>query len=101
MFNFGYKSDEIIQVGIDNQKRLFITPKKEKFPLIYRSAAGVNWDSKKGFLHSNVPRDLSYLEWFKHIVSLIKSETKIDLKLTKNTKWINISDDLKNKIKQV
>ncbi len=51
------RQDEIIEVGIDKNERLFIRPKNEHFSLIYRTATEVHWDEKKIFLYSPKPRE--------------------------------------------
>ena len=80
------KEDFITIVEIDSTDRLHIKPGFEKFTMIYRTATEVHWDNEKSTLYSPKPRDWSYLEWYLHIVGVAKSE------------WINISEDLKNKI---
>ena len=62
----GKRQDEIVEVGIDKNERLFIQPKNERFTLIYRTATEVHWDDKGHFLYSPKPRDWTYLEWFRH-----------------------------------
>lgn len=93
--------DHILKVEIDDSGRLHLTPEKLKFPLIYRTATEVHWDKDRGTLYSPKPREWSYLEWFSHIKQIVKTECLIELKLTENTEWINIPDELKNKITKV
>jgi len=38
------KVDEIIEIGIDKLERLYLKPKNEAFPLIYRTATEVHCD---------------------------------------------------------
>lgn len=95
----GFKVDEIIEIGIDSKERLFLKPKREKFPLIYRTATEVHWDEKENYLYSPKPREWNYLDWYKQITSLIETECNCRLLLTYRTTWINISDELKKQIK--
>ncbi len=90
--------DIILKVEIDNSGLLHLTPEKSKFTLIYRTATEVHWDNDKKTLYSPKPRDWSYLDWFLHIIGVIKTEYQTELKLTDNTEWINIPTELKNKI---
>ena len=46
------KTDFIKEIKIDESGRLCIFPEKEKFTLIYRSAAEVHWDNDHLFLYS-------------------------------------------------
>ena len=93
------RKDKIIEIGIDKSDRLYLKPETEKFTLIHRSAAEVHWDNKGLFLYSPKPRDWSYLDWYKYITSLIKSDCDCQLTLTEKTVWVNIDDNLKNDIK--
>jgi hypothetical protein len=90
--------DIIKEIGIDDLGRLFITPEKERFTLIYRSAAEVHWDDSKSFLYSPKPREWTYLDWFNHIISVVKTDYGVDLYLTKNTLWIDIPELIKEQI---
>jgi hypothetical protein len=53
-------TDKIIEIGIDDQQRLYIKPEKQTFEYIYRTAAEVGWDNKERFLYSPKPREWSY-----------------------------------------
>ncbi len=90
--------DNITKVEIDDTGRLHIKPEKSKFSLVYRTATEVHWDNKNMTLYSPKPRDWSYLDWYLQIVRVIKDECSVSLILTEKTEWINISDELKEKI---
>jgi len=94
------RTDKIIKIEIDESGRLLITPDTERFTMIYRSAAEVHWDNKMNALYSPKPREWSYLDWYKHIVSLIVTDCNCRLLITESTEWINVPDDLKNEIKE-
>jgi hypothetical protein len=93
-------TDNIIEIEIDESERLLIKPETEKFPMIYRSAAEVHWDNNKNCLYSPKPREWSYLDWYKHIVSLIVTDCNCRLLITESTEWINVPEDLKIEIKE-
>lgn len=94
----GKRQDEIIEVGIDRDERLFIRPKNERFTLIYRTATEVHWDEKELFLYSPKPREWSYFDWFRHIIDVADKECNCKLVLTQRTIWRNIENDLKKQI---
>lgn len=93
------KKDEIKEISIDSTGRLCIVPLKEKFPYIYRSATEVHWDDKGGFLYapSNL-NGVSHSDWFKQIVSAVKSEYGCLLYISKNTMWTNIPAEITEQI---
>ena len=94
----GKRQDEIIEVGIDKDERLFIRPKKERFTLIYRTATEVYWDKNELFLYSPKPREWSYYDWFRHIIDVADKECNSKLVLTHRTIWTNIAQNLKKQI---
>jgi len=94
----GKRLDEITEIGIDNNERLFIRPKSERFTLIYRTATEVHWDEKELFLYSPKPREWSYYEWFRHIIDVADKEFNCSLMLTRRTIWTNIDQGLKKQI---
>jgi len=98
LFDQYIDKDNIIEIGIDENERLFIKPEKASFPLIYRTATEVHWDDTENFLYSPKPNEWSYLDWYKQIIGIIQTECNYKLKLTDTTKWTNVSDDL---IKQI
>ena len=95
------RKDKIIEIGIDNLERLYLKPETEKFTMIYRSAAEVHWDNSSKFLYSPKPREWTYLDWFKHIVSLIKTDYSCELFLNEETIWVNIPEQLRTEIERM
>lgn len=95
-----FQKDKISKVEIDDSGKLHLTPEKTKFSLIYRTATEVHWDNNKKTLYSPKPREWSYFDWFLHIIGVAKTECWTELRLTDETEWINIPDELKNKITQ-
>ena len=92
------ETDKILEIGIDDKERLFVKPKKERFTLIYRAAAEVNWDNNGLFLYSPKPREYTYFDWFAHIIGVVESECGCKLVLTDQTLWTNVTDELKQQI---
>jgi hypothetical protein len=91
-------TDNIIEIGIDDKERLFVKPQTQEFEFIYRDASGVNWDTKGRFLFSPKPTKMNYFDWFRQIILATKGEYGCELKVTSDTNWTNIPDELKNQI---
>jgi hypothetical protein len=85
--------DAIVEVGIDEQERLYVRPGTATFPFIYREAVGVNWEPNRHHLHSPKPHDWTYLQWFQNILSAAALQSW-DLQLTPSTQWRNIPAEL-------
>ena len=92
------KSDNIAEVSIDATGRLCVTPALVKFPLIYRAAMEVYWDEQGGFLHSPIPREWSYLQWFQQIIDAARDEYGYSLFLTPITRWSGVESSIKDAI---
>lgn len=92
------KIDQISEIGIDIEERLYIKPSIARFDLIYRTATEVHWDASGLFLFSPKPREWTYLDWYKHIVDVVNSELCYKLVLTDETIWTNIPKELKQEI---
>jgi DNA-binding transcriptional regulator/RsmH inhibitor MraZ len=90
-------TDKIDKIEIDSIGRLCITPHIKEFTLIYREAKEVHWDTTHKFLYSPPPREWSYLDWYKHIIGVVK-ECNCILELTDDTEWINVPQPLKTDI---
>ncbi|MBU2974593.1 hypothetical protein [Zobellia sp. B3R18] len=90
--------DKILLIEIDDKGKLNIKPCSTTYPMIYRSATEVHWDKNKKTLYSPKPTDWNYLEWYLHIIGVVKSECSIMLELTDKTEWVNIGDELRAEI---
>jgi hypothetical protein len=91
-------TDKILEIGIDEKERLYIKPKNERFTMIYRAAAEVHWESNGQYLYSPKPREWTYLDWFMHIIDVVRSEYGCRLLLTPQTSWTNVPNDLRQQI---
>jgi hypothetical protein len=92
------KTDQIAEIGIDEQERLYIKPSTARFDFIYRTATEVHWDASGLFLFSPKPRAWTYLDWYLHIVHVVNIDCGYQLKLSDVTIWTNISKELKQEI---
>ena len=89
------KQDRILVVKIDELGKLHIKPEVEIFSMIQRTATEVHWNIDKLTLYSPKPRDWNYLDWYLHIINVVKKECFVNLNLTSDTEWINIPNELK------
>ncbi len=86
-----------MEVGIDEAGRLCVAPSSHSFPFIYREAVEVHWDAQGAFLYSPMPREWTYLDWFKQIVSAGELQG-CALQLSGDTKWNNVPEELRGEI---
>ena len=89
--------EPISEIGIDADNRLYIKPSKAEFPLIYREAMEVHWDSDNKRLYGAVPRNWSYAQWFKQITDAAGEQGRT-LEIGPATVWTNISEELRAEI---
>ena len=94
------KADPIVEVGIDEQAHLYVTPASATFAQIYREAREVHWDAAANRLHSPKPRDWSHAQWFRQIVDTADAHGQ-PLCLTPATVWVNIPHELKADIQRI
>ena len=92
------ESDQIAEIGIDEQQRLYLQPSTLSVPIIYREAADVHWDAERRRLHSSPPRKWTYLQWFRHILNTVGPQR--ELRFTPATKWVNVPPELRREIER-
>nr|WP_315422389.1 hypothetical protein [uncultured Pedobacter sp.] len=92
------KTDQISEIGLDAQDRLYIKPSTVRFDLIYRTATEIHWDANGLFLFSPKPREWTYLHWYIHIIEVVDKESGYKLLLSDETIWTNIPKELKQEI---
>lgn len=92
------KTDNIIEICIDENEYLFVKPQTEQFLCIYRAGLAVQWDNEKRILFSCKPREISYFDWFERIIEAAKIEYDCELIITSDTNWLNIPNELKKQI---
>ena len=94
----------IQEISIDGTGRLFVRPKlcnDADFALIYRAAAGIDWDADSRSLVAPKPKEWSYLDWFQNILSAVRTEYGDQLTFSSHTRWSNVPDDLRLKMEQI
>ena len=90
-------TDQIVEIGIDIEERLYVKPESKSFPFIYREAMEVHWNEDKLYLYGAKPRQWNYPDWFIQILSADKHQG-CELKLAENCRWVNVSKDVKGQI---
>ncbi|WP_143074970.1 hypothetical protein [Sphingobium sp. AP50] len=90
--------EEIEEVGIDAEGRIYICPTQTSFDHIYRAAMEVYWDKSKRRLHSPIPRKLSVDQWFSQILAAAVDEYGIQLKLQPSTLWVNVPEEVRSRL---
>ncbi len=91
--------DQITEVGIDDQEQLYVAPKNARFPYIYREAMDVHWNDEKQILHSPKPRQWSYVDWLRQILSAAEQQS-FRLTISPKTAWRNVPSALKQELEQ-
>lgn len=87
--------DHIVSVEIDGDGKLCVTPATKEFPLIYRAAMEICWDPGRRCLVSPEPREWTYPMWFRHVIAAAADEYGVRLRLTPETIWTNVSDEVR------
>jgi hypothetical protein len=67
--------DEVVEIGIDSEERLYLVPKTKEFPFIYREAKEVSWGAERKCLYSPKPKEWSYIRWYNQIVLAAKEQS--------------------------
>jgi hypothetical protein len=86
--------DTIAEIEIAADGKLHVVPATHTFPLIYREAMEVHWDTVGQSLYSPKPREWSYSQWLQQILAAAR-EQGIELGFAPTTKWLNIQPSLK------
>jgi len=88
----------IAEVGIDDERRVFVRPVEGNFEQIYRAAMEVYWDRVTGRLSHPTRRNWSPLQWYRQIIAAMADEYGVHLQLTEKTVWSNVPSDLRAEI---
>jgi len=89
--------DAIAEIGINEKGQLYVKPSKKAFPLMYREAMEVHWNSEQSYLYGPKPREWSYLEWFQQIFKAAL-EQGCELRVSSQTSWVNVPGELQQQI---
>ena len=69
--------DDISEIGIDNQGRLFVKPASRTFAYIYREAMEIHWDAAGRYLYAPAPasaRNASLDWWYRRILAAAQEQ---------------------------
>ncbi|HEX8211663.1 MAG TPA: hypothetical protein VF584_15930 [Longimicrobium sp.] len=89
--------DSIAEIAIDKDGRLCVRPATVVLRYIWREAMQVHWDDQKGFLYSPKPREWSYADWYRQILTAAR-EQSYDLRLTGGTVWSDVPEAVREEI---
>jgi hypothetical protein len=94
--------DEIAEIGLDSDEKLYLRPRTQTFPHIWPTA---NWDPVRGVVYGPRPKDLahpelSYPASFHRILAEAASMYGVRLKLNARTIWSGIPDALRSEIER-
>jgi hypothetical protein len=95
--------DEVIaEVGIDDERRVFVRPASGDFEYVYRAAMEVYWDrTLRRLSHPRRPRTWTAVQWFEQIIAAVADEYGVKLKLTSDTVWTGVHLDIQSGIETV
>ncbi len=94
-------TDQITDVEIDAEGRLRIRLAKQDLSQIWRAAAEIGWDPETRALYGPKPREWSYAKWFQHLVAAACDEYGVTLRLSPETRWLNVPLDIRNAIERL
>jgi len=94
-------TDQITDVEIDTEGRLRIRPAEQDLSQIWRAAAEVGWDPETRALYGPKPREWSYATWFQHLVAAARDEYGVTLRLSPETRWLNVPPDTRSAIERL
>ncbi len=91
----------IAAIELDQTGRLAVrpdTPDTKLFDHIYRAATGARWRSKDGAFVPDEVKGAAPSTWYAIIVSSVRSELGIELRITPATEWIKVPADDRREI---
>ena len=91
-------AEEILSIGIDDRGSLWVKPALSTFPMIYREAMEIGWDSNHSVLFCPKPLKWDYVRWFRQVLTCAHLQG-VGLTPTPQTVWINIDQELANNFK--
>lgn len=87
-----------VVVSKDEELLLFLeSVGNSDYQFIYWEAAGVYWDNNLHCFKSTPKKDWSYVEWFSHMLDLVKS-IGVELNLSELAVWDNVPEQDKTEI---
>ena len=93
--------ETIIKIQVNEAGELFLSVEsggKSMYQQVYREAAGVYWDQENHGFKSTPIKEWSCSQWFSQIVSVVRSGLGVELRLSPNAIWQNITENDKSEI---
>jgi hypothetical protein len=93
----------ISKIRIDEAGRLRVLPASnpnEIFQFIYRAAMEVDWDGDERSFCTPVPREWSYADWYFQVLSAVKSEMGVLLRIEGTTLWNDVPPTVEREIRR-
>ena len=84
---------EILEVSVDGTGRLRVVPASnpdKTFRFVYRAAMEIEWDEELQDFYTPIPKDWSYSDWFRQILTAVRSELGVHLRVVPSTAWKNV-----------
>jgi hypothetical protein len=90
--------EKITEVGIDQDRKLYVCPEKQDFSFIYRAAMEIAWDpSRRALLSPRLGEEPS-LALFNRILAAAADEYGVRLKIGAETVWSNVPQSMRSQI---
>ena len=92
--------DELIaEVTMEETGRLLLKPAETLFDDLHMAGAwGFRWDAPKRSLAIPTPREWSYRDWFEHVVTIIRQQYGVHLKVGPLTQWAAVPSTVRDEI---
>jgi hypothetical protein len=94
---------DVLEIHVDTRGRLLVIPagtnRGRKF--MYRTASGVRWDETSKAFVAAEPASWQHGEFLAHMLREVRGELRENLRLTANTRWVNVSADLRNELSSI
>jgi hypothetical protein len=89
----------IAEVIMDESGRLLLKPATKLFDTLHMTGAwGFRWDGPTSSIAIPLPREWSYRDWFKHVVTIIGQEYDVHLTVGPQTKWVSVPEAVRAEI---
>lgn len=68
------------------------------YQYVYRTAAGVYWDTDAMAFKLDTKNDKGFAHWFAHVCKVLEAEMDVKLQLGDRTTWTSIPNDVRNEM---
>jgi hypothetical protein len=93
------REELIAEVTMDEAGRLLLKPATTLFDTLHMAGAwGFRWDEQTNSLAVPLPREWTYCDWFKHVVTIIGQEYDLHLSVGPQTEWVSVPEAVRAEI---